>query len=95
MSAVRYTEARKRKIVEMYEKDKLSAAAISRHRATPTEKTILRILRNADVKIRGNPRKYDRAKIRKDLAKDLPVKEIAARHGCSERFVYNCRKENS
>lgn len=95
MSAVRYTEARKRKIVEMYVEEKLSAAAISRHRGMPTEKTILRILRSAGVTIRGNPRKYDRKAIRKDLAKQVPVKEIAERHGCSERFVYNCRKETS
>jgi len=90
MSGRRYTEAKKKKICELYRDDKKSAAAIARMRGMPTEKTVRRILAEKGVTTRGNPRKYDREAILRDL-KTNPVAKVAKKHGCSERFIYKIK----
>lgn len=92
MSGVRYDDKKKKKILRLYVDKELSAAAIARLGNMPTEKTIRRILTEQGVRLRGNPRQYDRQAIERDL-EDMSVSQVAKKHGCSQRFIYKMKRE--
>lgn len=94
MSGVRYSEAKKQKIVDLYVQEEMSVSAIARMRGMPAEKTVRMILKDRNVKLRGNRRIYDREAIRADMAKN-PIGVVSKKYKCSLRFIYDLMKEDN
>lgn len=91
-SGSRYSPETRSKVLDLYQNEELSAAAISRLPDMPSEKTTRTILHDAGVKqLRGNAPHFDRAQILRDLRVMNP-KAVAKKHNCSERHVFGIRK---
>jgi transposase-like protein len=92
MSGLRYSDAKKQKIYDLYKKNGKTVAAIARMDGMPTEKSIRKILAGYGCSLRGNPQRYDRAAILRDL-ETKPVSQVAIDHHCSRKLIYRIRHE--
>jgi transposase-like protein len=87
LSGYRYTDKDREQWRRWYEDEGLTVSAIC-DRTAASRHTIMRGLKKLGVKMRGNPRQYDRKAILRDVQQaKLSQAKIAKKHGCSQRLV--------
>jgi transposase-like protein len=86
ISGVRYTEAQRDEWARWY-RGGATVEEICR-RSGATRHTVTRWLKHAGVKLRGNPRSFDRSAILRELKQGAKSQAAIARQfGCSQRLV--------
>jgi len=87
LSGYRYTDKDKERWKKWFEQDGLTITEIC-NRTGASRHTVMRWLKKAGAKFRGNPRTFDRKVILRDIQEGkLTQSAIAKKHGCSQRLV--------
>lgn len=87
LSGTRYSDEQKSQWVKWYTEDEWTVAEICR-KSGATRHTIMRAFRQRKVKLRGNPRQYNRKAILREIeGGKLTQTQIAQKFQCSQRLV--------